>query len=195
MKNKLIIASIIVALALVACHRSNEVIVESVDSASMVDSLAVSLRQIDSLLNSGQMAHVDIYQIGKLKSIAISVQKIKVGNDSISYINFRKDCGNEYYYSWEDSRLLVEEYKYLSEAINTIIEQKKRGVDHEERYAYITKDNMRIMSVNSNNGKGWIVDFSINYRSQNANITINDDDLTLLQDYLVKGMSKIDSIR
>ena len=167
----------------------------AIDSASLVDSLEVTLHQIDSLLNSGQMAHVDIYQIGKLKSIAISVQKIKVGDDSISYINFRKDCGNEYYYSWEDSRLLVEEYKYLSDAINTIIEQERREVDHEERYAYITKDNMRIMSVNSNNGKGWRVDFSINYRSKNSSITMNDDDLALLQDYLNQGMTKIDSIR
>lgn len=195
MKKILILASVVAALALTSCHQSNEINVESIDSASLVDSLEVTLHQIDSLLNSGQMAHVDIYQIGKLKSIAISVQKIKVGDDSISYINFRKDCGNEYYYSWEDSRLLVEEYKYLSDAINTIIEQKRREVDHEERYAYITKDNMRIMSVNSNNGKGWRVDFSINYRSQNSSITMNDDDLALLQDYLNQGMTKIDSIR
>lgn len=191
---KIVLASIIAALTFSACHRTNEVTVESMDSASLVDSLEVTLHQIDSLFNSGQMAHVDIYQIGKLKSIAISVQKITVGDDSIAYINFRKDCGNEYYYSWEDGKLLVDECKYLSDAINTILEQKKREVDHEERYAYITKDNMRILSANTNNGKGWKVDFSIDYRSSNSSVSMSDDDLTLLQNYLDQGLKKIEQL-
>lgn len=194
MKKIIFFASILAAISMVSCHRSNEEVLEPVDSTSLIDSLEVSLHQIDSLFNSGQMAHIDIYYMGKLKTIAISVQKIKVGDDSISFINFRKDCGNEYYYSWEDSKLLVEECEYFNEAINTIIEQKNREVDHEERYAYITKDNMRIFSVNSNNGKGWKVEFSINYRSQNSSITMNDDDLSLLKDFLAQGQAKIESI-
>lgn len=194
MKKKIVLASIIAALTFSACHRTNEVTVECMDSASLVDSLEVTLHQIDSLLNSGQMAHLDIYQIGKLKTITISVQKITVGDDSISFINFSKDCGNDYYYSWKDSRLLVDECKYLSDAINTILEQKKREVDHEERYAYITKDNMRIFSANTNNGKGWKVDFSIDYRSSNSSVSMSDDDLTLLQNYLDQGLKKIEQL-
>ena len=57
---------------------------------------AVALHEIDSIMNSGRLVHRDVYEIGRLKNISISVQKLTAGEEATVWINFRKDCGGEY---------------------------------------------------------------------------------------------------
>ena len=61
-----------------------------------LDSLAVALHEIDSIMNSGRLVHRDVYEIGWLKNSSIGVQKLTAGEESSVWINFRKDCGGEY---------------------------------------------------------------------------------------------------
>jgi hypothetical protein len=167
---------------------------EPVVTETQIDSIALALHELDSIMNSGQLVHLDVYELGKLKSVSVSVQKITSVDHSLTYINFRKDCGGEYYYSWEDARLLTEECPYFLDAMNVIIENKTREVDHEERYAYITKDNMRLFST-ANPGKKWNIELSVDYRKQNSTVTMSDKELEELRDLIIKGQQKIEEIQ
>ena len=157
-------------------------------------SLTVELHKIDSFMNSGQLVHLDVYEIGKLKSISISAQKVTAGDLSTTWINMRKDCGNEYYYSFEDARLLSEECPYFINAINTINSNRDRGVDHEERFAYMTKDDIRILAY-SNAGKKWTFELSVDCHKQNSSISLNTDDIEELITLIEKAQSKIKEIK
>ena len=146
---------------LAACKGENKPTQETVvEEQAAVDSLAIALHEVDSILNSGQLAHLDVYEIGKIKNISISVQKASAGDWSTSWINLRKDCGGEYYYSWEDARLLYDECPYFIKAINTILSNRDREVDHEERYAYMTKDDIRVFAY-AKSGNAWTIELSV----------------------------------
>ena len=73
---------------LAACNGENKPTQETVvEEQAAVDSLAIALHEVDSILNSGQLAHLDVYEIGKIKNISISVQKASAGDWSTSWIN------------------------------------------------------------------------------------------------------------
>ena len=164
------------------------------DTAEATDSLDIQLHQLDSLYNSGSLIHVDIYKIGKLKSIEFSVQSIDVDGKAQQYINLRKDCGNDYYYSWEDARILPSECQYLMKAVVAIEQNWKRETDHEERYAYITKDDIRLFASNDGGGAKWRIALSVDYRKDRSEITLNEEDLNTFVSYINAGLSKIEQM-
>lgn len=159
-----------------------------------IDSLAVALHEIDSIMNCGRLVHLDVYEIGKIKSVSVSVQKLTAGELSSVWINFRKDCGNDYYYSWEDAHLLNEEYPYFIEAITTILSNMDREVEHEERYAYVTKDDIRFFA-SAASGKVWTMELSVDYKKQNSTITLAEKDVENLKFLIQKGKEKMDEIK
>lgn len=160
----------------------------------IVDSLALQLHRLDSLYNSGKLLHIDIYKIGKFKTIEFTVQSFDLDGESYSFINLRKDCGNDYYYSWEDARILPAECQYFINAIETIKENLTRATDHEERYAYITKDDIRLMSVNEGGGSKWQIGFSVDYRKERSEVSLSRDDIDKLIDMINKCLDKIKEI-
>ena len=170
-------------------HHEEENIMEAT-----ADSLAIALQSIDSIMNSGKLSHLDIYEIGKLKSVSVSVQKLSSGDESLAWINFRKDCGGEYYYSWEDAHLLDEECPYFLDAVNVILSNKTREVDHEERYAYITKDDIRMFS-SATKGKPWNMEFSVDCHKQNSFISLSDKDVEDLKALILTAQQKIKEIK
>ena len=180
---------------LAACNGENKPTQETVvEEQAAVDSLAIALHEVDSILNSGQLAHLDVYEIGKIKNISISVQKASAGDWSTSWINLRKDCGGEYYYSWEDARLLYDECPYFIKAINTILSNREREVDHEERYAYMTKDDIRIFAY-AKSGNAWTIELSVDYHKQNSTITLANKDVEDLINLIQKSQEKINQIQ
>lgn len=180
---------------LAACNGENKPTQETVvEEQAAVDSLAIALHEVDSILNSGQLAHLDVYEIGKIKNISISVQKASAGDWSTSWINLRKDCGGEYYYSWEDARLLYDECPYFIKAINTILSNREREVDHEERYAYMTKDDIRVFAY-AKSGNAWTIELSVDYHKQNSTITLANKDVEDLINLIQKSQEKINQIQ
>ena len=61
---------------------------EPVVTETQIDSIALALHELDSIMNSGQLVHLDVYELGKLKSVSVSVQKITSVDHSLTYINF-----------------------------------------------------------------------------------------------------------
>lgn len=180
---------------LAACNGENKPTQETVvEEQAAVDSLAIALHEVDSILNSGQLAHLDVYEIGKIKNISISVQKASAGDWSTSWINLRKDCGGEYYYSWEDARLLYDECPYFIKAINTILSNREREVDHEERYAYMTKDDIRVFAY-AKSRNAWTIELSVDYHKQNSTITLANKDVEDLINLIQKSQEKINQIQ
>lgn len=196
MKKRVTISSLFVALLfLTSCGNNNQPQNQSNDvHETAIDSLAVALHEVDSILNSGQLAHLDVYEIGKIKNVSVSVQKATAGDWTTTWINFRKDCGGEYYYSWEDARLLYEECQYFIGAINTIHSNRERVVDHEERYAYMTKDDIRIFAY-AKSGNAWTVELSVDYHKQNSTITLSSNDVEELIGLIQKAQEKIIQIQ
>lgn len=163
----------------------------SEDSVGAVDSLTLQLHKLDSLYNSGNLVHLDIYKIGRIKSISITVQSVDVQDSGLQYINLRKDCGNDYYYSWEDARILPSEIPYLLNAIQTVKQNAKRETDHEERYAYITKDDIRIFSTNSGGNAKWNIALSVDYRKDRSEVSLSEDELDSFVALIKQGEQKI----
>lgn len=189
----MMIVVILTLISCISCNTTTESEIETTPSQPeiTIDSLAIALHQLDSISNCGTLLHADIYKIGSLKSITITVQQITTNNTSFSYINFRKDCGGDYYYSWENARLLDKECPYLIDAIKTIMNNLDRTVNHEERYAYITKDNIRIISENTNNGLNWSIQLSVDYLKSNSTVTLTAEDLQSLLNLIIKAQEKI----
>ena len=156
---------------------------------------AVQLHLIDSILNCGELLHIDIYEIGELKSIEVSVQSVQVGDISLQYINFRKDCSDSYrYHSWEEAKLTPAECPYLLSAIDTIKANFERTTDHEERYAYITKDDIRLLSFNKG-GDDWTSTLSVDYKKDNSRIYFGDEeDFDSLRTLIQNSLNKIDEL-
>lgn len=174
-----------------ACSGNTE---KADDSDSiLVDSLVAYFQRIDSLKNNGQLFHIDVYEIGKLGSIYFDVYKISSGNESAQYINLKKDCGGQYVYDWEDAILIKEEIKYLMAAIDTLVNNFSRKCTHEERYIYITKDDIRLFSTSWEN-RDWTASLSVDYRKSNSSISMKKEDLEKLKEFLKQGESKIDSL-
>lgn len=164
-------------------------------SEQQIDTLAQKLHKLDSVLNSGQLIHMDIYKLGRLKSIDLTVQSLQYDDQTFSYINLRKDCGNEYYYSWVDAKLLNDECGYLLDAIETIRSNSSRTTDHEERYAYVTKDNIRIFSKNDGGDNIWKTSLSVDYRKDRSEITLSDAEVETFKSLIKQGQQKISELK
>lgn len=190
----LCIASVVLSIV-VGCNQAKNTPAPANEvTAEAIDSLALQLHQLDSLYNSGSLIHIDIYKIGKLKSIEFSVQSIDADGKDLQYINLRKDCGNEYYYSWEDARILPSECQYLMKAVETIKQNWKRETDHEERYAYVTKDDIRLFASNDGGGAKWRIALAVDYRKERSEITLSEEDLNTFVSYINAGLAKIEQI-
>ena len=96
--NSLILFIAILSLwGLASCSGRHNTLQEPISTEqASIDSPAVALHEIDSIMNSGRLVHLDVYEIGRLKNISISVQKLTAGEEATVWINFRKDCGGEY---------------------------------------------------------------------------------------------------
>lgn len=166
---------------------------DSIAAIHEADSLATLIQTLDSINNSGQLVHYDIYQIGKMKGIEISVQKVSVDTTQISFINLRKDCGGEYYYSWEDAMIFSKELPSLYSAITTIQRNLNRQVDHEERFAYVTKDNIAILAAAEPN-KSWSTRFSVDSHKSNSTVNLTNNEIETLVGLIKQAESKLKDI-
>ena len=186
----------ILSITIIGCNQVNNVpVIANEVEVPKVDSLAIQLHKLDSIYNSGNLVHIDIYKLGKLKSIEFSVQSIDSEEAVIQFINLRKDCGNEYYYSWEDARLLPSECKYLMNAIESVKKNLNRTTDHEERYAYITKDDIRLFAFNDGGGSKWKIALSVDYRKERSEVILNEEELKQFVRLVNTGLDKIEQIK
>lgn len=166
---------------------------DSIVNDTAVDSLAIALSRLDSIQSKGQLVHFDTWKIGNLKGVEIQAQKFSSENDSIVFITLRKDCGGEYYYSWEDAFIFQKELPSLYEAINTIKSNLNRETDHNEKYAYSTKDNVMVYAENP--GKGWSLELSVDAHKSNSYINLNTAELDKLVELLQQANKKLDEIK
>ena len=198
--NKIISILIVALLALsTACssesegHGNEKPENDSIANDMAVDSLALTLNRLDSIQSKGQLVHFDTWKIGNIKSIEVQAQKFSNDNDSIVFITLRKDCGGEYYYSWEDAFIFQKELPSLYEAVNTIKRNLDRATDHNEKYAYTTKDNVVIFAENP--GKGWTLKLSVDMHKSNSYITLSPADLDNFVLLLQQADKKLDEIK
>lgn len=200
MKKILYFFFIAIALSLYSCggnssgSAKDEGANDSIINEQEADSLATLIQTLDSISNSGSLVHYDIYKIGKLKGIEISVQKVAVDTTQISYINLRKDCGGEYYYSWEDAMIFSKELPSLYSAISTIKDNLSRAVDHEERYAYVTKDDIALLA-SCESGSNWSTRFSVDSRKSNSVVNLSSTEIDTLLDLIKQAESKLQQIK
>lgn len=166
---------------------------DSIANDTVVDSLALALSRLDSIQSKGQLVHFDTWKIGNLKSIEIQAQKFSSENDSIVFITLRKDCGGEYYYSWEDAFIFQKELPSLYEAVNTIKSNLNRATDHNEKYAYTTKDNVVIFAENP--GKGWTLKLSVDAHKSNSHVSLTPAELDNFVQLLQQANKKLDEIK
>lgn len=166
---------------------------DSIANDTAVDSLAIALSCLDSIQRKGQLVHFDTWKIGNLKGVEVEAQKFSSENDSIVFITLRKDCGGEYYYSWENAFIFQKELPSLYEAINTIKNNLNRGTDHNEKYAYTTKDNVVLFAENP--GKGWNLKLSVDAHKNNSYINLTPAELDSFVELLKQANNKLDEIK
>ncbi len=166
---------------------------DSIGNDTAVDSLTLVLNRLDSIQSKGQLVHFDTWKIGNLKSVEVQAQKFSCENDSIVFITLRKDCGGEYFYSWEDAFIFQKELPSLYEAVNTIKSNLNRETDHNEKYAYTTKDNVVVFAENS--GKGWNLKLSVDAHKSNSNINLTPAELDKLVELLQQANNKLNEIK
>lgn len=172
---------------------TNNVETDSIANDTAVDSLTLVLNRLDSIQSKGQLVHFDTWEIGNLKSIEVQAQKFSSDNDSIVFITLRKDCGGEYYYSWEDAFIFQKELPSLYEAVNTIKSNLNRATDHNEKYAYTTKDDVMIFAENP--GKGWTLKLSVDAHKSNSYINLTSAELDQLVQLLQQANNKLNEIK
>lgn len=166
---------------------------DSIVKRQEADSLSTLIHTLDSINNSGALVHYDIYKIGKLKGIDVSVQKVSVDTTNISYINLRKDCGGEYYYSWEDAMIFAKELPSFYSAISTIKDNIGRNVNHEERYAYVTKDNIALLT-SCESGSNWTTRFSVDSHKSNSSVNLSQSEIDTMLDLIKKAELQLKEI-
>ena len=191
MKRIFVVLALIIPM-MISCGGNTESSKKSKDSI-VVDSLLAYMKKIDSLRNNGQLFHVDIYELGKLGSIYFDVYNVSSGGESAQYLNLKKDCGGQYIYDWEDAILIKGEIKYLMAAVDTVLANFDRVCNHEERYVYVTKDDIRLFSTAWEERK-WTASLSVDYRKKDSSVSLNKEDLDKLKKLLIQGEIKIDSL-
>lgn len=199
MKKLLYLFLFVFPLAIVGCgggksaSGSNSPDDESIVLQHEADSLASLIQTLDSINNSGELVHSDIYQVGKIKGVEISVHKVSVDTTQIVYINLRKDCGGEYYYSWEDAMIFSKELPSLYSAISTIQGNLNRAVDHEERFAYVTKDNIAFLASAEPN-KSWSTRFSVDSHKSNSTVNLTNGEIETLVGLIKQAEAKLKEV-
>lgn len=166
---------------------------DSIATDTTVDSLTLVLNRLNSIQRKGQLVHFDTWKIGNIKGVEVQAQKFSSENDSIVFITLRKDCGGEYYYSWEDAFIFQKELPSLYEAINTIKSNLNRESDHNEKYAYTTKDNVVVFAENS--GKGWNLKLSVDAHKSNAYINLTSVELDQFVELLKQANNKLEELK
>lgn len=166
---------------------------DSIVKQQEADSLSTLIQTLDSINNSGALVHYDIYKIGKLKGIDVSVQKVSVDTTHITYINLRKDCGGEYYYSWEDAMIFAKELPSFYSAISTVKNNIGRTVEHEERYAYVTKDNIALLT-SCESGSNWTTRFSVDSHKSNSSVNLSQSEIDTMLDLIKKAELQLKEI-
>lgn len=172
---------------------ANSTKTDSIANDTAIDSLALVLNRLDSIQSKGKLVHFDTWKIGNLKSVEVQAQKFSSENDSIVFITLRKDCGGEYYYSWEDAFIFQKELPSLYEAITTIKSNLDRPTDHNEKYAYTTKDNVVIFAENP--GKGWNLKLSVDAHKSNSHINLTPAELDQFVQLLQQANNKLNEIK
>lgn len=166
---------------------------DSIVNDTAVDSLALVLSRLDSIQSKGQLVHFDTWKIGNIKGVEVQAQKFSSENDSIVFITLRKDCGGEYYYSWEDAFIFQKELPSLYDAVKIIKTNLNRETDHNEKYAYTTKDNVMVFAENP--GKGWNLKLSVDTHKSNAYINLTPAELDRFVELLKQANNKLEEIK
>ncbi|MBD5173535.1 MAG: hypothetical protein HDT08_02725 [Bacteroidales bacterium] len=172
---------------------NTDALTDSIANDTAVDSLAIALSRLDSIQSKGQLVHFDTWKIGNLKGIEVQTQKFSSENDSIVFITLRKDCGGQYYYSWEDAFIFQKELPSLYEAINTIKSNLNRETDHNEKYVYSTKDNVMVYAETP--GKGWNLKLSVDAHKSNSYVNLSTAELDRFVELLKQANSKLEEIK
>lgn len=199
MRNIILIITITVLIFSTACSGGAKVsdgekpANDSIVNATAVDSLALVLSRLDSIQSKGQLVHFDTWKIGNIKGVEVQAQKFSSENDSIVFITLRKDCGGEYYYSWEDAFIFQKELPSLYDAVNSIKTNLNRETDHNEKYAYTTKDNVMVFAENP--GKGWNLKLSVDSHKNNSYINLTPAELDRFVELLKQANSKLEEIK
>lgn len=199
MRNIILIITITVLIFSTACSGGAKVsdgekpANDSIVNATAVDSLALVLSRLDSIQSKGQLVHFDTWKIGNIKGVEVQAQKFSSENDSIVFITLRKDCGGEYYYSWEDAFIFQKELPSLYDAVNSIKTNLNRETDHNEKYAYTTKDNVMVFAENP--GKGWNLKLSVDSHKSNSYINLTPAELDRFVELLKQANSKLEEIK
>lgn len=81
----------------------------------------------------------------------------------------------------------------LYEAVNTIKSNLNRATDHNEKYAYTTKDNVVIFAENP--GKGWTLKLSVDAHKSNSHISLTPAELDNFVQLLQQANKKLDEIK
>ena len=177
-----------------SCGNSN--MPDNTADSTKIDTLLAYFQKIDSMQNGGILFHLDVYDIGYMDGITIEVQNLRCEDEQLQYVNFRKLYGSSYYSEYVNSRMLPGEIKYLINAIDSISKEYNRKVNHDERYIYITKDNIRLFAANYNfSDNKWHSSFDVDYRKKDGSISLDSAKMQQLKKYMLESQAKIDSIR
>ena len=86
------------------------------------------------------------------------------------------------------------ECKYLISAIDVIKKNLNRPTNHEERYVYVTKDDIRIGAYNWG-GEKWTIIFSTDYNNEYSKVYLEAGDLDSLKSIINQSLVKIEEIK
>lgn len=199
MKSLLFTFMTLFATFLFGCQNSSQSL--STNSEAQSDSVAVAqdsldiyLKQLDSISSKGTMVHYDIYKIGKLKGIFFEVHKVKFDETVLCYINLRKDCGNEYYYKWENAFIFQPELSSFYEAITSLKSELNRMVDHEEKYVYKLKDDVAL-GMSAEPSKKWSIKLSIDISVPNSSVNLSEQELDQFLELMKQCDNKLTEIK
>lgn len=197
MKNILFLLAMICAIS---CSKPQNEAVQTelpIKEISKIDSISEYFSKIDSAYNCGKLYHLNVHEIEKFKQVQISVYDIKQDGEHLYYIQLRKDVGNDYYYNWEEVRILSEEVKYMRDATNIILSNLDRTVENEERYIYITKDDFRLYSARKPSDNKWETVLDMDYLKNDSKyyVHVDKEGLSKFMDILEKADKKIQELK
>lgn len=88
---------------------------------------------------------------------------------------------------------ITKELPPLYEAINTIKSNLSRTTDHNEKYVYVTKDNVVVFAENP--GNDWILKLSVDIHKSNSYISVTPAELDNFVELLQQANEKLDEIK
>ena len=165
------------------------------------DSVALRLRLIDSLRNSGTYHHLEGWNIGRIvdngykkyeiladrHSVDINVNKLSLKTDTFYFLQLTYWESSSYTERVEAKLVDIEELKYFYSAIDDIKKQYGKDTDHYERYEYQTKSGVVLSLRRLINSDYWELKF--------CSIDISKDDLDELRKILKQTENKIEELK